>query len=273
MVAQANDRFRGCLVGLALGDALGAPYEFQSAPEPDGAFHRGTFGTAPGHPTDDTMLAIALAESLVACGELDGPDFGRRLVAWLNTNPPDIGNQCRAAARSWARGEPPSPDPDAQGNGSLMAVAPIGLLFEPEAAHGNGARFSSFMHPSATSEDTCAAFSRLVSEHVRGEPPAPTTADAPVAAPNGERRGWCVLTLHLARHALDESRRKEPVEVLLDLIRLGGETDTNAAVAGALLGAAHGLGAWPTGLVEQLAAAERMVELADELHELARPST
>ncbi len=134
------DRYRGCLLGVALGDALGAPYEFSAPPfEVAREFRPGVFGTAPGHPTDDSTLAVACAEALLeAAGPEPAPGqppagfaagYVRRLVAWATSGPPDIGNQTSRAVASWQAGQPPPGDETAQGNGSLMAVAPVGLRF------------------------------------------------------------------------------------------------------------------------------------------------
>src|SRR6185295_8587145 len=104
------DRYRGALVGLALGDALGAPYEFRSPPfAVDTAFATGVFGTPPGHPTDDSTLASFAAEAVLEPGGWEG-GYIRRLVAWMQSGPPDIGNQTRRAAQSWAAGAAPEPD-------------------------------------------------------------------------------------------------------------------------------------------------------------------
>lgn len=127
---SARDRFEGCLLGLTIGDALGAPYEF-GQPMADNApveFGPGVFGTAPGEGTDDTALAFILAESLIDRREFVRTNYARRLVEWADSNPPDIGAQTSKAARAWHGGYGPEPDENAQGNGAVMACAAIGLL-------------------------------------------------------------------------------------------------------------------------------------------------
>lgn len=77
--------------------------------------------------------------------------------------------------------------------------------------------------------------------------------------------GWCRLTLHLAARTLEDAEDDGPFEALLRLVALGGDTDTNAAVASALLGATYGTAAWPAELLGQLALRERMERLAESL--------
>lgn len=136
------DRQRGCLLGLAVGDALGAAVEFQ----PPGTFvpvtgYRagGPHGLAAGEWTDDTSMALALADSLAQAG-WDLTDQARRYVTWwrsgeysVNGRCFDIGLATRAAlSRFEITGDPrQSGDPHVQasGNGSIMRLAPVPIRF------------------------------------------------------------------------------------------------------------------------------------------------
>ncbi|MGH8975447.1 MAG: ADP-ribosylglycohydrolase family protein, partial [Acidimicrobiia bacterium] len=172
------DRYRGCLLGVALGDALGAPYEFSSPPfEVVREFRPGFFGTAPGHPTDDSTLAVACAEALLEAGDPGAEEpagfaagYVRRLVAWATSDPPDIGIQTRRAVDAWRGGQPPPADEAAQGNGSLMAVAPVGLRFarDPETARATAAAFARLTHPSVAAAGCNATYAGLVAAAVLG---------------------------------------------------------------------------------------------------------
>jgi ADP-ribosylglycohydrolase len=84
--------------------------------------------------------------------------------------------------------------------------------------------------------------------------------------------GWCRLTLHLASRTAQDAAEVGPFEALVRLIALGGDTDTNAAVAGGLLGAVYGTAAWPAHLVDQLALRDPMVDLAERLWRVAQES-
>src|SRR3712207_771027 len=99
-----EDRAAGAIVGLALGDALGAPFEFRRArdiPDPVPAFELPWMGASPGSWTDDTAMARNLWTSLLEHGgALDTDDVLRRHLEWLASDPPDVGNQTRLALRA-----------------------------------------------------------------------------------------------------------------------------------------------------------------------------
>ena len=140
-VDGAHDRIVGGILGLALGDALGAPFEFRRAhdlPDPLPAFELPWMGLPPGSTTDDTAMARNLWTSLIATrGELDTDDVLRRHLEWLATSPPDVGHLTRRVLGGWRDGEQ---DPAAAyvtrrgpevsaGNGSVMYCAPLGLAY------------------------------------------------------------------------------------------------------------------------------------------------
>lgn len=263
------DRYRGALVGLALGDALGAPYEFKAPPfTVEAVFRQGVFGTAPGHPTDDSTLAVFAAEALLEAEDWAAA-YTRRLVAWMQSGPPDIGNQTSVAAHRWAAGAPPEPDEAAQGNGSLMAVTPVVLRFaaDRDRARSSAADFAWLTHPSNVAANTNARFAdALLDVMAGGEPP---TIAEPRRPAHSRQMGWCELCLDLAFLTWHRAKALGPLPALVELIALGGDTDTNAAVAGALLGAHHGLAAWPENLVAGLHLAPRMSDLAEQLWKAA----
>jgi ADP-ribosylglycohydrolase len=140
-----NDRARGALLGLAVGDALGTTFEFEHLEQPaypalatgpaTDVVGAGPFDLVAGQVTDDTQLAVCLARSLVAMRRLDADDLARRYVAW-STHAFDIGNQTGAAIRRLELGEPAATaglvvwrasERRPAGNGSLMRTAPIGV--------------------------------------------------------------------------------------------------------------------------------------------------
>src|SRR5438105_8185337 len=102
-----RDRGSGCLLGLALGDALGAPFEFMrsaAVPRPISAFELPWQGLPPGTTTDDTAMARNLVASLVAAGGFDADDLVARHLAWFRTRPPDIGNLTRKVLQRVSEG-------------------------------------------------------------------------------------------------------------------------------------------------------------------------
>lgn len=142
---EALDRFKGCLLGVAAGDALGGPVEFCTRYDIEKRYGTlkdmvggGWLHLEPGQWTDDTAQMLALAETYVAKRTLDFDDFTRRLLDWFNGNPPDVGTQTRnvleylreyptrsiiAARKFWydAGGA-------TAGNGSLMRSPPTALF-------------------------------------------------------------------------------------------------------------------------------------------------
>ena len=163
-------RFRGALLGLATGDALGTTVEFK----PRGSFAPvtdivggGPFGLEPGQWTDDTSMALCLADSLFACDGSDPADQIERYLSWWRdgTNSVtgtcfDIGNTVRSAlVRYRETGDPVagSTDPRSAGNGSIMKLAPVPMCFagDPVAAVREAAGSSRTTHGAGEAVDAC----------------------------------------------------------------------------------------------------------------------
>jgi hypothetical protein len=158
------DRYRGALLGLACGDALGTTLEFESS----GTFKPvtdivggGPFGLKPGEWTDDTTMALCLAENLIECNGFDPADQMTRYLRWyregnLSSNGRcfDIGNTTRDALTRFERtGEPYSGSTDkySAGNRSIMRLAPVPLFFPRPPKKGRYARKG--IHQSLRSKD------------------------------------------------------------------------------------------------------------------------
>ncbi|MCA1727159.1 MAG: ADP-ribosylglycohydrolase family protein [Actinobacteria bacterium] len=176
----------GCVLGLALGDALGAPFEFRRGSEIPQTWPAlgipGVFGPA-GAPTDDTALARNLVRSLADRGRLDEADLVRRHVAWLRTDPPDIGNLTRAVLTRLAEGEAQNQaaraewelrGPERAGsNGSVMYCAPLGAAMagQTDTAILEAAdRLSGLTHHDDRCRAACQALTLAVALVIRGEP-------------------------------------------------------------------------------------------------------
>ncbi|MBX9930136.1 MAG: ADP-ribosylglycohydrolase family protein [Methylobacterium sp.] len=179
------DRARGALLGLAVGDALGTTLEFSRRD----TFHHhiemtggGPFKLAPGDWTDDTSMALALAESLLHAPGFDPGDLMTRFVAWYRdgTNSCtgtcfDIGiTTCEALARFIRTGAPyaGSTDPDTAGNGSLMRLAPVALatLHDPGEAERIAEAQSRTTHGAPQAVEACAFLVQLLREGILGQP-------------------------------------------------------------------------------------------------------
>ncbi len=178
------DRARGAMLGLAVGDALGTTLEFTRRD----THHRhtemlgdGPFGLRPGEWTDDTSMALALAESLATNPALDPRDLIDRFISWYRQGAYsctgscfDIGIATRAALARYERtGEPfaGSPAPDTAGNGSLMRLAPVALvtLDDPGEAERIAGDQSRTTHGAPQAVEACAYFVQLLRGAIRGE--------------------------------------------------------------------------------------------------------
>jgi ADP-ribosylglycohydrolase len=176
-------RFRGSLIGLACGDAVGTTIEFARpgsfAPIED-MVGGGPFRLEAGEWTDDTSMALCLATGLVEQQAFDPVDQMQRYVRWwregyLSSNGRcfDIGNTVRAALHRFEEtGEPccGSTDPNTAGNGSLMRLAPVPLFFSrhPQRAIEAAAESSRTTHAAATAVDACRYFAGLIAGALAG---------------------------------------------------------------------------------------------------------
>jgi len=275
MASQSGplDRIRGTAVGAAVGDALGMPLEF-GPPRPANALERhmragrlpaGTF-------TDDTEMALALADSLLAACPLDPADLADRFVAWLQAGPDDVGHQTHSVLARVAAGEPweqavatvQQARPDAAGNGSVMRCWPVALVFWDDLAglKRDSALQSHVTHAHPDCVAGCVFVNVALYHLLRGKPPAeaiatamedvdlPAALRALLASAAGRRReelansGWVRHTLESAVWGLLTTSTFE--DALVQVVNLGHDADTAGTVVGALAGAAYGLQAIPT---------------------------
>jgi ADP-ribosyl-[dinitrogen reductase] hydrolase len=296
------DRVVGSCLGLALGDALGAPFEFMRAhliPDPLPAFELDWSG-GPAGSTTDTSMARNLMRSLAERGEFDPDDLVRRHVEGFGSASPDVSTLTRLVLRRAARGEDASaaareiwerrgPEVSA-GNGSVMYCAPLGLAYanRPDELFELAPALSALTHFDGRCKTAVLAVTLCVAALVRGEDSrvAATSALGGVAeheggeeleflvdAVGGSRpidgpdQGFCLFTVGVALQAV---LRGADVETELHrVVSLGGDTDTNAAVAGALLGARDGVGGLPSQWLHRLVDRDAIRREADALVGLA----
>lgn len=282
------DKAKGLMVGLHLGDSMGAFAEFSKwsragIPVPlaeipsDHLVKPGwarRYGHPEGMPTDDTRCARALAESLVR--EAEGIREGRlpadaswqdRYVRQFITVIPDgcYGRQMRAAKAALRAGTP-VPDNGNESNGSMMAVAPIALLDRPLDLRQKMAReYASLTHPSEVIASVNEDYIALLDAALRDDVAGIQRVDLP-AEPHGPSKGWCRLMLAVSTNALvDVIDGVSPLDTLRTVISLGGDTDTSAAISGALIGALVGLSGLPGHLVDSLHWGQDMADLGVSL--------
>ena len=305
-----QDRYRGALLGLAAGDAVGTTLEFK----PPGTFEPmtdmvgdGPFGLEPGQWTDDTSMALCLAESLIELQRFDPADQMSRYVRWWHEGHLsstgacfDIGGTVSSALASFeTSGEPfsGSTDPHSAGNGSIMRLAPVPLFYarDPVQAIAMSAESSRTTHGASTAVDACrylamlivgalqgAARETLLSDHYELLPgyweahPLCSDIDAIAAGsfkgrnpPDIKGTGYVVQSLEAALWAFYNGNSFE--EGCLLAVNLGDDADTTGAVYGQLAGAFYGVDGIPAGWRERLAMQETILEFADRLYALATP--
>jgi len=293
----------GSILGLAIGDALGAPFEFRRRTQvafPLPALELRWMGFAPGTWTDDTAMARNLWRSLIERGgALDLDDVLARHLVWLASGPPDVGSQTRLALDEARAGTPQparavferrGPEVSA-GNGSVMYCAPLGVVraLESELLLEQAPALSRLTHWDGRCQTACLAVTSAIAALVRGE-----AADAAVLNSlavvsdreggeeleflvgeagrsrqvDGPDQGFCLFTAGIALQVAGEGLGFE--DGLRYVVGLGGDTDTNAAVAGSLLGALHGATAIPAGWLDRLAERDAIQAEAAALADLVR---
>ena len=300
-----RSRFRGCLLGLAAGDALGTTLEFKapgSFDPIDDMVGGGPFRLKAGQWTDDTSMALCLAASLVECDGFDAEDQMRRYVRWWregymasNGRCFDIGNTVRdALARFHVTGNPiaGSTDTSSAGNGSLMRLAPVPMFFarDPRIAIERSAESSRTTHATAEAVDACRYFAGLLVGALAGVDK--TTLLGPSYCPEDALFDAEPLTPKIAAVAAGSFKHRNPpalrgtgyvVDSLeaslwafyttntfrdgaLAAVNLGDDADTTGAIYGQIAGAHYGIDDIPQEWRQRIAMAEEITTTADELY-------
>lgn len=297
-----GDRFRGCLLGLAVGDAVGTTLEFR----PRGTFELltdmvggGPYGLVPGQWTDDTSMALCLATSLVERDGFDVHDQMSRYCQWADGGYLsstgvcfDIGNTVASALRRYQRDGNPyagSVDPNAAGNGCIMRLAPIPMYFFPDlnAVERFAGESSRTTHGTVECIEACRLLGRIIGRALLGrskdevilaDADSFAAGDRIVAIARGTYRekseaeirgsGYVVQSLEAALWAF--ARTHTFRDAILLAANLGEDADTTAAVCGQVAGAYYGELGIPPPWVERLALRSEITRLADRLG--TRPS-
>jgi ADP-ribosyl-[dinitrogen reductase] hydrolase len=274
-----RDRYRGCLVGLAVGDALGAPVEFKKPGtfEPvKGMEGGGHFGLRPGQWTDDTSMALCLAESLIECPGFDPLDQLERYVRWYRDGHLSStgiyfgmgGTVHRSLERFLETHEPycGSNDPHTAGNGSIMRLAPVPMFYagNPLEAIERSAESSRTTHGAQTAVDACRYFGGMLVGALNGVSKAELLSDHYSPVPGSWEEN--PLIEEIDEIASGSFKSKNPPEIIgsgyvvksleaalwafynsdsfrkgcLLAVNLGWDADTTAAVYGQLAGAYYG---------------------------------
>ena len=264
------ERAQGCLLGQLAGDALGSLVEFQTPEQiqqeyPDGVRELadgGTWNTIAGQPTDDSEMALMLARMLAETGRYEREEARQAYIFWLDSKPFDCGYTVAGGLRG-------RHNPDSQANGAMMRISPLGIFganhelaqvaewarqdaaithIHPVCQQANALFAMAIAHAVRHGCDAQDLYGQIVAwarimdvdaslletvEGAAGRPPADYVSQG----------GWVLIAF---RNALWQLLHADCLEqAIVDTVMRGGDTDTNAAIAGALLGAVWGRSAIP----------------------------
>ncbi len=299
-----QDKFRGCLIGLAIGDALGGPVEeipkhlalAVHRPITDlvgGGYHR----LLPGQVTDDTEMALCLARSIAEKRGFDPADIAQRFVGWYEDNQIGAGGTTRAAINRLKQGYPWYDAANSEkclqslGNGSVMRCAPVAMydaLHSDElVAHSHDQGI--ITHPHHHCIDSVLFVNTLLAHLLCGDKKQEAYEKALDSIihnteihqkyHNAHQRqefntsGEVKATVETALHSFLTTNSFE--DALLKAVNMGGDADTRGAVTGAMVGALFGEkaipGKWKYKLIDRHAKPiyHELVSLSLSLYELA----
>ncbi len=264
------ERAQGCLLGQLTGDALGSLVEFETPEQISRKFPNGvreladggTWSTIAGQPTDDSEMALLLARMLADQGRYDPEEARKAYLFWLDSNPFDCG-------MTISRGLRGRPNPDSQANGAMMRISPLGIFganHDSQHVAEWARQDAAITHPHPVCQQANALFTMAIAHAVRQGCDARglygqvvtwaedmevdgslleavrVAAEAP-PADYVHQQGWVLTAFRNALWQLLHATNLE--EAVVDTVMRGGDTDTNAAICGALLGAVWGWNAIP----------------------------
>jgi ADP-ribosylglycohydrolase/fructose-1,6-bisphosphatase/inositol monophosphatase family enzyme len=277
-------RAQGCLLGQTTGDALGSQVEFMNATDiakryPKGIAlmeNGGVWNTIAGQPTDDSEMALMLARSIVQQGRYDRRHVAKNYRTWLlDTDPFDRGT---TVSRAVSAPELPGVALDeamerhanyaSQANGSLMRLSPLAVFGYRKHADDLwqlACEESRLTHPHSICQQACGLFAVTIAQAIRtGDPPQrlyetacalaaqrkvdalllQALEEAALRRPSFQQNsGWVLVAFQNAFYQLLNAGDFR--EGVVDTVMHGDDSDTNAAIAGALLGAVYGRDAVP----------------------------
>jgi len=299
---QLVSRARGALLGLVAGNQLGVPTEHMGTPDAiRKAFPNGVVDLAPPPKNspydDDAAMALLLGESLLASKGFDANDVARRWVKWMKVDGRGIGITTKRALTLIDRGKEPfeagrlanqeNPGRSA-GNGSVMRCIPVALRYhdDPDRLIRVSTQQAAITHADERCTWSAAAVNLAARELLHGNiyfvdevmhrigdrapralreaihrVPRERESDLPIA--RAGEAGYVVHCVEIAFWFVTHDRSLE--EALIALAQAGGDTDTNAAVAGALLGARYGDIALPPRWINQVTGVQGIAQLAERL--------
>lgn len=263
-LAEVSSRARAAFIGLAVGDALGAPVEFMTAGEIGDKYGvlkeivgGGWLRLKPGQVTDDTAMALCIARALAAAGGWSLTGIADNFAAWLKGKPVDVGDTCRRGIRNYMlKGtmEVPFNQWDA-GNGAVMRMLPVALftLGDERMMAECVVAQARLTHNHPLSDGACVVLGRLIHLALLGFSRTRLRHELEGLFADYEKfrfdhyhglsTGYVVDTMQTVFYHF--FRGKDFEECLIDTVNQGGDADTTGAIVGALAGAYYGMDGIP----------------------------
>ncbi|MFD1175396.1 ADP-ribosylglycohydrolase family protein [Paenibacillus puldeungensis] len=288
-----QSRIKGCLFGVAVGDALGGTTEFMSAREIQARYGHlediiggGVWRLAPGEVTDDTAMTVCVAEGILENPAEPMEKIGRLFLEWYNTRPKDIGNIIRhvferyegdwfetAFVADLELGQ-------SGGNGSLMRCLPVALAYADLGEMERVTTMQSRMtHYDPRCDEACRIYNRIAHRLLGGEElraaiqsevAGTMYEDSIKAEPDCEPSGFVVHTFLWVVHILSNAANFS--EVVQRAANLGGDSDTIGAISGGLAGIYYGYEGIPAKYTEAILIKDRLSQIASRLFALQTSS-
>ena len=274
------DRMAGCLAGQFCGDAYGAQFEFKSTKQilahvgPEYRTMGGsyTWPTAPGQITDDSEMAVALINSIVEEGGYVDAIARKHYVKWYKSGPFDMGGTTARALSGT------TPDMTSQANGAMMRVSPLAVFharkimmaddFSLKELDGDAVMDAYITHPNGLCLEANALYTRALVFSILGYEKdsimthlekfatnASGTLERAIIRGRGRvpedipgKSGWVLIAFHNALYRLMNC--DSPEQAIRETSYMGGDTDTNCAIAGALVGAYYGFSSFPSDWIQ-----------------------
>jgi ADP-ribosyl-[dinitrogen reductase] hydrolase len=285
------------MLGIACGDALGAPVEMKSARKIR-RLHKGVLrdlkacrGKEKGLTTDDTALSVCMAESLLASDGYNPQSAFEHYLHWFFLDGHGMGSNTKFVFQSADSGGDPREAAElfshlrpnrAVSNGGLMRTGPLGAWYlnDTQNMETYTRLDASLTHHHPLSAHACVAYNRLLAEIMHEEALGSSHEIPVVEASLRSRRnvardlvangkGMVLVSLAAASWAAREASSLEAG--IVEVVNWGGDADSNGAIAGGLLGAKFGIGAVPKRWMDDLQETDYFIELADRLYE-SRPA-
>ena len=277
---NTQSRAIASLLGLAIGDALGAPVEFKSPGEFEPVTdyrHSHVWNIPPGYWTDDTSMALCLADSIIARDTVDAKDLLERFGRWYTQGENsstgtcfDIGTTTRTNIQAFqTSGVTKAPDLHYQsGNGGIMRLAPVAIRWwhNITCAAQMAVLQSQTTHGSAECASCASELATLLTRAIQGQPVKVELTRMLANVPDSQisNSGRAMDTLMAAKWCVANTSTFE--QAVLRAVNLGGDADTIGAVTGQLAGACYGTEQIPERWMRGLFNVTHITEIARQLY-------